>query len=351
MSDVAELRRRLLRWYRAHRRDLPWRRTRDPYAIWVSEIMLQRTRSETVVPYYRRFLRRFPTLRALARAPESAVLGLWSGLGYYSRARNLHRAARLVVERHAGRIPATVEGLRALPGIGRYSAGAIASIAFRVPAPVLDGNVTRVLARVFYVPGALRSPAAKSALWRLADRVIPRRAPGDWNQALMELGASLCSPRAPQCPRCPFRTHCAAGVMGIADHVPEPPPRTPPLEVRRAAVVVEHDGRVLLLKRVHGRLLRGLWEFPSVEIRPGRASASVLRDELRRLGLDRPVCDRWFALRHAIMNRQIATEVYRTRVEHRPAARRRGARWFRPGELDELPLSAVGLRIRDQLSR
>ncbi len=310
--------------------------------------MLQQTRSETVVPYYRRFLKRFPTVRALAGAPESTVLGAWSGLGYYTRARNLHRAARLVVERHAGRLPATVEGLRALPGIGRYTAGAIASIAFRVPAPVLDGNVKRVLARLFYVPGALRSPAAESALWGLADRVVPRRAPGDWNQALMELGASLCSPRAPQCPRCPVRTRCAAGVMGIADHVPGPPPRTPPLRVRRAAVLVEHEGRVLLQKRAQGRLLRGLWEFPNVEVRPGRASASVLRDELRRLGLDRPAGDRWFAVRHSIMNQRIATEVYRTRIEHRPAARRRGVRWFRPAELAELPLSAVGLRIRDR---
>jgi A/G-specific adenine glycosylase len=343
------LRRRLLRWYRANRRDLPWRRTRDPYAIWVSEIMLQQTRSETVVPYYRRFLRRFPTLRALARARESAVLAAWSGLGYYSRARNLHRTARLVVDRHGGRLPETAEDLLALPGIGRYTAGAIASIAFGVRAPVLDGNVARVLARLFYVPDALRSAPAALRLWEVADRLVPRQSPGDWNQALMELGAGPCRPRRPACPECPVREHCVASILGIAEHVPEPPIRSRSERVRQATLVIEHQGRVLLGRRVEDRLLRGLWEFPTVRVSPAGSAARAARSRLERLGGGSPEPERRGIIRHSIMNQRIETEVFRARLAARARPRAPGFRWFRWGELDALPLSAVGLRIRDQL--
>src|SRR5262245_791594 len=203
------VRAQVLRWYRRHRRDLPWRRTRDPYAIWVAETMLQQTRSETVQRYFARFLGRFPTVAALARARESAVLTLWSGLGYYSRARHLHRAARRVVAAHEGRVPADPAALRALPGVGRYTAGAIASIAFGRAEPVLDGNVARVLARWFGVRGDPRSSAVQATLWNLATLLVHSRAPGEWNQALMELGATLCTPRHPGCGRCPVRSQCA----------------------------------------------------------------------------------------------------------------------------------------------
>ena len=198
------LRRKLLAWYRAHRRDLPWRRTRDPYAIWISEAMLQQTRVETVIPYYERFLARFPDVEALATADADDVIALWAGLGYYSRARNLHRAAQVVMERHAGRLPDDVDLLRELPGVGRYTAGALASIAFDKPAPIVDGNVARVLARLLGIDADVRSREVQERLWSEAEQLARGEDPGALNQALMELGAVLCTPRAPRCPACPW---------------------------------------------------------------------------------------------------------------------------------------------------
>ncbi len=260
------VRARVLRWYRRHRRDLPWRRTRDPYAIWVAETMLQQTRSETVLRYFDRFLRRFPTVESLARAPQSAVLTLWSGLGYYSRARNLHLAARRVAATHAGRVPADPRALRALPGVGRYTAGAVASIAFGRCEPVLDGNVARVLARWFGVRGDSRAgPTPDRAVETRWPSSCTPRAPGEWNQALMELGATVCTPRAPSCERCPVRSECVAyrGACGRRDTRAHAAPATE--RVRRAALVVERRGQVLLTRRDTGRFLRGLWEFPAID--------------------------------------------------------------------------------------
>ena len=212
----SELRTALLAWYRAHRRDLPWRRTRDPYAIWISEAMLQQTRVETVIPYWERFLARFPDVEALATADADDVIACWAGLGYYSRARNLHRAAQIVVERHAGRLPADVELLRELPGVGRYTAGAVASIAFDRPAPIVDGNVARVLARLFGIAADVRSRAVQERLWREAEELARGEDPGALNQALMELGAMVCTPRAPRCADCPWSRRCAAFAHGSA---------------------------------------------------------------------------------------------------------------------------------------
>ena len=203
-GERRSLRSTLLRWYRKNRRDLPWRRTADPYAVWVSEIMLQQTRVETVLPYYARFLERFPDASRLADATEDDVLASWSGLGYYRRARALHQGARVVMERHDGKLPRDPADLRRLPGVGRYTAGAIASVAFGLPEPILDGNVRRVLARIFAVDGVRLGPAAEEReLWGLAASLVQGSAPGDLNQALMELGALICTPRAPACPACP----------------------------------------------------------------------------------------------------------------------------------------------------
>src|ERR1035438_6680659 len=198
-------RRDLLHWYRRHHRQLPWRATRDPYRIWVSEIMLQQTRVETVLPYYARWLRAFPTVHALAQAKDDRVLKLWEGLGYYSRARNLHRAARIVVREYDGKLPRTANGLRQLPGIGRYTAGAIASIAFGERVPLVDGNVARVFARIFAITTNVKAPRTMDKLWQLAEQLIPDRDPGDFNQALMELGALVCTPKNPRCDAWPPR--------------------------------------------------------------------------------------------------------------------------------------------------
>jgi A/G-specific adenine glycosylase len=249
-------------WYDDAARDLPWRRTRDPYAIWVSEVMLQQTRVETVVPYYRRFLAEFPTVRALAVAPLANVLLRWSGLGYYRRARQLHLAASEVVERYGGVLPTTEAELRSLAGIGEYTAGAIASIAFDRPAAVVDGNVARVLCRVFSLADDLRSARGKERVWSLARALVPHDRPGRFNQALMELGATLCTPRAPSCPRCPVKDQCQANREGKVAELPRVSKRRTPRVERLVAAVVTSGARVLLAQRRKEERFGGMWEPP-----------------------------------------------------------------------------------------
>ena len=346
-ARVARLRPALLRWYRRRGRRLPWRQTRDPYAIWISEAMLQQTRVETVLRYWPRFLRRFPTLGHLARAREDSVLAAWSGLGYYSRARSLRQAARVVMSRHDGAIPADAEALRALPGVGRYTAGAVASIAFGIAAPVVDGNVARVLARLFAVSGDPRAPAVSKRLWELAASLVPRARPGDWNQALMELGATVCRPRSPACDPCPLRAACAARRRGAVARFPQASRRPPTVTERRALAVVEHEGYVLLVRQEHGRLLRDLYEFPGVTLGPAADARTALRRELARLGVARDTALASFgSVRHTILNRRIETLVFRARARQ---ARSAAGRWVPLARLSRLPLSAAGIRVRESL--
>jgi A/G-specific adenine glycosylase len=278
----SELRTALLAWYDAHRRDLPWRTAPgerpDPYRIWLSEVMLQQTRVETVRGYYARWLERFPTLEALAAAPQDDVLKAWEGLGYYSRARNFHHAVREVVERYGGEVPAEAETFRALPGVGRYTAGAVASIAFGAPEPVVDGNVRRVFARWLDEP----DPHTER-LWKLAAEIVPGERPGDLNQALMELGATLCTPRSPRCGDCPVASLCRARSSGTQAERPARKPAQPlPHEDTAVAVVREAGGRVLFTKRKPGTRLAGMWEFPSTIRHPheevGEAAARGVHD-------------------------------------------------------------------------
>ena len=250
----------LLAWYDATRRDLPWRRTRDPYAIWVSEVMLQQTQVAAVLPYWERFLARFPTPAALAEADEDAVLAAWSGLGYYRRVRHLREGARQVVERHGGSVPPSLDALRALPGIGPYTAGAIASIAFGCEEPVLDGNVRRVLARWT----ADKGEGGDARFWTLARTLVAGPRPGDWNQALMELGAAVCTPVAPDCARCPVAASCRAHATGAPEDFPRARPRKPSRTVRVEVALIEREGAVLLERGGAGPL-RGKWDLPAVE--------------------------------------------------------------------------------------
>lgn len=289
--DPAEVRSRLLHWYDRCRRDLPWRRTRDPYAILVSEIMLQQTRVETALPYYRRFLERFPTVERLAAATEAEVLRAWQGLGYYGRARYLWRAARAIVQRHGGRVPAEREALLALPGIGEYTAGAVLSIAFDQPVAAVDGNAERVLARLFGIDEDLSRASGRRAIRERAARLVAGPRPGDVNQAVMELGATVCTPREPACGTCPVAPLCAARAAGRQHELP--------VRSRRAAVREQHfavawclvDGRLALVRRPSRGLLAGLWALPYVE----RAPAEPWPEASRRLAsalarvLGRPV--------------------------------------------------------------
>ncbi|CAM3674000.1 A/G-specific adenine glycosylase [Cohnella lubricantis] len=258
--------RELLAWYRRGNRDLPWRRSQDPYYIWVSEIMLQQTRVDTVIPYFNRFVERFPTVRDLAEAPEADVLKHWEGLGYYSRARNLQAAAQEVAERYGGKIPDDIEAVRGLKGVGPYTSGAILSIAFGRPEPAVDGNVMRVLSRYFCIDDDIARPATRPKMESLARELIPEGAAGDFNQALMELGAMVCTPRSPQCLICPVTEHCAGRLAGREEELPVKTKAKPPKPQHRLAVLAERaDGRVLVRQRPSRGLLARLWELPHVE--------------------------------------------------------------------------------------
>jgi A/G-specific adenine glycosylase len=282
--ELTTFRKRLLGWFRKFHRDLPWRRTRDPYRIWLSEIMLQQTRVAAVIPYYERFLERFPDVRALAEAPQEEVLRLWSGLGYYSRARNLQRAAQEIVAKHHGKFPRDFGEALALPGIGQYTAAAILSIAYDAKHAVLDGNVARVLARLGAIRGDLREANRWRGLRKSADNLLDPKSPGEWNQAMMELGATVCAPRAPQCLLCPIAKFCRARRLGLSDRLPEKRKKRAAEEVTLAAAVfLDHRGCTLLLppsslnirratKNEIAPLVSRMWHFPTVRVREHAAA-------------------------------------------------------------------------------
>jgi A/G-specific adenine glycosylase len=336
------LQRRLLAWYRRHRRDLPWRRTRDPYRVWVSEVMLQQTTVKAVVPYYDSFVERFPDVGALAGSREDDVVAAWSGLGYYHRARNLRRGATHVRDHHAGRFPGTLEAALAVPGVGLYTASAILSIAYGVPLPVVDGNVRRVLARLF----ALRGPKWRKdgPYYNRAQEVLDARAPGDWNQAVMELGATVCTPRQPACPACPLRQDCRALELGLVDRLPEGRTRRTPVPVTVAAALVERQGRILLVRREEGRLMGRMWEVPQTSLE-SRGLPDLVSELRERHGLDvRPGRLRARA-RHAITFRRIRVEAYEARLARQPPADPERFVWARPAEIDTLPVSSLTRKV------
>ncbi len=339
---TAALRRPLLAWYRRHRRDLPWRRTSDPYAIWVSEVMLQQTTVRAVQPYYEAFLARFPDVHALAEAPEQDVLALWSGLGYYHRARNLHRGARHVVGRHGGAFPRTLEAALAVPGVGLYTASAILSIAYGAALPVVDGNVRRVLARAHALRG--KKWVRDAPYYNLAEELLDRDSPGDWNQALMELGATVCLPRRPACPACPWRDDCRARAAGIQEDLPESRRRRAPVDVTVAAVVVERRGRVLLVRRSEGRLMGRFWEVPQTSLE-GRGLADLVEEVRARHGLEVEPGALVARARHAITFRRIRVEAYEGRLRREPPRDPERFMWAGPDELASLPMSSLTRKV------
>jgi A/G-specific adenine glycosylase len=341
-ASPAVLRRRLLDWYRRAARDLPWRRDRDPYRVWISEVMLQQTTVRAVVPYYERFLERYPTVAALAAAPEEEVLGAWSGLGYYHRARNLLRGARHVAAHHGGRFPKTLEGALAVPGVGLYTASAVLSIAHGAALPVVDGNVRRVLSRLF----ALRGPQWRkdAPYYNRADEILDRASPGDWNQAVMELGATLCLPRKPAFPACPLRASCRAAAEGLQDELPEPRARKAPVDVTVAAAVLESGGRYLLVRRREGRLMGRMWEVPQTSLE-SRGLADLVAELRDRHGLDVVPGALLARARHAITFRRIRVEAYVARLRRRPPDDPERFRWVSAAELPSLPVSSLTRKV------
>lgn len=308
----AQFRAKLLHWYRDKRADLPWRRDANPYQVWLSEVMLQQTQVDTVIPYYQRFLATFPTIGDLAAAPLDAVLKQWEGLGYYSRARNLHRAARLLVAEYDGALPVQVDELLKLPGIGRYTAGAIASIAFGQAAPVLDGNVMRIFTRLLDLPDDISRSATRKNLWRIAAEWLPAQGTGEYNQALMELGQRVCRPQMPRCPECPLRMSCRAYAAGTQASRPVRGKRapTPHFDVTAGLIRNERD-QLLIAQRPLEGLLGGLWEFPGGK-REGRESlADCLRRELREeLAIAVEVGPRFALVDHAFTHFKITLHAF-----------------------------------------
>ena len=340
--NPAALRRPLLAWYRRHRRALPWRRSADPYAIWVSEVMLQQTTVKAVSPCYEAFLARFPAVAVLAEASEEEVLARWSGLGYYHRARNLHRGARHLLARHGGAFPRTLEAAMAVPGVGLYTASAVLSIAYGAPLPVVDGNVRRVLARVL----ALRGPewTRDAAYYNKADELLDRGAPGDWNQALMELGATVCTPRRPACPACPLRAPCLARAEGRPERYPEGRRRRAPVKVTVAALVVERKGRVLLVRRGEGRLMGRFWEVPQTSLE-SRGLEDLVHEVRARHGLEVEPGALVARARHAITFRRIRVEAYRGTLRREPPHDPERFLWAGPVELSAIAMSSLSRKV------
>lgn len=345
----------LLCWFRAEQRDLPWRGTEDPYAIWVSEIMLQQTQVATVVPYYELWMARFPTVRALAEADEEDVLHAWQGLGYYSRARNLLRGARAVMDAYGGRIPDTLPELLALPGVGLYTAGAIASIAYNVPAPIVDGNVIRVLTRLFALRGdPVRAPL-KRWIWQLAERLIPEGEASDFNPAMMELGATVCTPVRPRCGQCPVAEACEARRLGIQEELPETAPRPKVTPVHVVAGVVWKGGRVLLTQRRDDESRwAGMWQFPNVEVRPGEDTAQAVRRAVTEcVGVEVSPGERAALIRHSVTRFRITLEAFHCQPagEAPRSVACKAWNWVCPSQLGDYALPAAHRNIARRLLR
>ncbi len=341
--------RQLLAWYGRHQRDLPWRHSSDPYRIWISEIMLQQTQVATVVPYFNRFVAAFPTPRALARADEREVLRHWEGLGYYRRARQLHRAAKVVVDQFGGQFPRDLDSVRQLPGVGRYTAGAIVSIAFDVSAPILEANTVRLFSRLIAFRGAPAASAGQRLLWQLSEMLVPRRHCGAFNQALMELGSLLCTPRAPRCQDCPVSELCAAFRSGEQDQIPQPRAKARSEAVNEAAVVVRRGAKVLLRRRTADERWAGLWDFlrfPLVARRGPKLQKELCEKIERHSGLLVGPPSRIATFKHGVTRFRITLDCYVTEsadAKRKPAA---GTwKWVRPEDLDRFPLSVTGRKL------
>jgi A/G-specific adenine glycosylase len=344
--------RRLLAWFRGHQRDLPWRASRDPYRVLVAEVMLQQTRIAAVMPYYQRFLRRFPRVESLARARQDEVVKLWSGLGYYSRARNLHCAAKEIVAHHNGRFPRELEAALRLPGIGRYTAAAVLSIAYDVPLAVLDGNVARVLARVGAIRGDLRAPGRWNSLAAIAQQLLATEAPGDWNQALMELGETICTPQGPRCKACPVSRYCRAYAQGVVAQIPAPRRKPAAVQMKiAAAILLDPRDRTLLVRDpgAHDHVLFSrLWQFPAIEV--AQNARAELEKHLRAsLQIVPAALEALPHARHGVTYRNIQLLPFLAHVPRLP--KRPRTRIIALARLTRLPVSSATRKIAQAASR
>jgi A/G-specific adenine glycosylase len=337
----------LLRWFEREGRNLPWRKTHDPYRIWLSEIMLQQTQVDTVIPYYRKFLKTFPTVHHLARADLSGVLKIWEGLGYYSRARNLHAASKILLKRFHGHIPSTLQDLLSLPGIGRYTAGAILSIAFDQEVPILDGNVKRVLSRFFAVSGDPENGKTQNLLWHFSESLIPKGHSSAFNQALMDLGSGVCTPRDPLCHRCPLRGLCRAEALGHPERYPRKKRKKRIPHVEAVSAIILWNGRVLIRQRPPRGLLGGLWEFPNWEIPNGKNPKGPLEKRLREeIKITAKVGNFLGTFRHTYSHFKLTLHAHLCRA----LKGGRDGTWVDLRSLEQFPMSRLHRRIAQLIS-
>lgn len=352
-AHLEAFRERLIAWFVPRARPMPWRETDDPYRIWVSEIMLQQTRVDQATPYYERFTDAFPTVEALASADRDEVLRLWEGLGYYSRARNLHDAARMVVETFGGAVPDTYDAIRKLPGVGPYTAAAVLSIAFGRPHGVMDGNVKRVLTRVFEIDRRVDRAATKRALQALADHLLPEAQPGTFNEAMMELGATVCTPSSPECAVCPLREVCSARANDTQERYPVTKKRKPvPHHDIAVGLIEDEAGRILIQQRPEEKMLGGLWEFPGGKCEEGEAPADACRREIEEeLGLVVEPSAPYAPIDHAYSHFKITLHAYHCRVESGEAQAREGQplEWVAREELEGYAFPRANRKLLEQL--
>ena len=345
------LRRRMLRWFRAAARDLPWRQAKTLYHVWISEIMLQQTQVATVVPYFERFIERFPDIASLAAADEQEVLRYWEGLGYYRRARQLHHAAQLICERHQGDFPRDVEDVRALPGIGRYTAGAILSIALDAREPILEANTIRTYSRLLAFRGNPTTAEGQQILWSFAEEILPRKHVGDFNQSLMELGSEICTPRDPQCSRCPVASLCPTQAQGLQSQIPQPKKKTCYEQVTEAAMVVRRGEKILLRRCGVDERWTGLWDFPRFEIvsQRGKKLQRELEEKTRDLtGLTVTAQERFATIKHGVTRYRITLHCHDAELVAGQV--QDSAQWIALSQLEDLPLSVTGRKIGNLLT-
>ncbi len=349
----ASLRRKLNTWFQRNARDLPWRRTLDPYHIWVSEIMLQQTQVVTVIPYFNRFIKKLPTIAKLAAAREEEVLKLWEGLGYYRRARQLHRAARLVVENHRGRFPRDADEIKSLPGIGRYTAGAIMSIAFDGRQPILEANTIRLFSRLAAYEGETSSREGQTLLWEAAELALPQKNIGNFNQALMELGSEVCTPRDPRCEQCPLMSLCPTFEHSLQESIPAQKRQPKYEDVHEATVVIRRRGQILLRRCDPAERWAGMWDFPRFPLELNDASPKPHEIALRTrqlTGLAIEPQQLWCTIKHGVTRFRITLYCYKSaKVSGNLIKNGSEWKWTKPSKLTELPLSKTGRQISDML--
>jgi A/G-specific adenine glycosylase len=349
------VRKKLLPWFSANQRAMPWRNNRTPYRVWISELMLQQTRVDQVIPYFNRFMKRFPSMKSLAAASQEEVLKVWEGLGYYSRARNLHKAAQIITTQHKGRFPKTEDEIRKLPGVGPYTAAAIGSLAFDLDLAVLDGNVIRVLARLFAYTRDSRTTAAKTELQQLADTLLVKGRAGNFNEAMMELGATVCLPKNPQCGACPLSSPCLGRQSGRpTDYPVKAPKKKVPHIVVGAAVVINRKGEVLIAQRRAEDMLGGLWEFPGGKQEPGETIQQCIVRELKEeLGIQIETGDFLVTVKHAYSHFTMEMHTYFAKITSgRPRALQcQNYQWLEISNLRGVPYSKADLYIIDELEK